>query len=122
MLVIRQAQLRALAEAQIARFRNDAESRAWARFPDQCAALGAAGVTRRVDLLMTRLAEYGIAAEADGLAYFDLMFLLSPDFDESLDWARDIVRHPRMPGARKVEMLWKRFEYERRQAAAAGAR
>jgi hypothetical protein len=116
MLVIREAQMRVFSEAQVLRFQKAVEAHAWAQFPEQSRELGEAGVRGRVETVMRKIRQYGIRAESDALTYLEFMFVLSPDFDDRVEWAREIFQHPRMPGPRKMEMLHKRYRYELSQS------
>jgi hypothetical protein len=108
--------MRAFSEAQVLRFHKTAEAHARARFPERCGELGDVEVRRWVETMMRKVREYGIRAEHDALTYLEFMFILSPDFDQGIEWARAIFQHPRMPGPRKMEMVFKRYRYESAQS------
>ena len=108
--------MKVFSAAQVRRYQRAAEAHAVARFPEKCRELGDAEVKRRAELMVRKTGEYGIQAESDGFTYLEFMFVLSPDFDESVPWAREIFTHPRMSGPQKMELLYKRYRYELTQS------
>jgi len=118
MLTIRDAQMRELSRVMAGQFQKRAEEHAWARFPEPCAQLGEVEVRNRVASMMRKAAGFGLEAESDYLSYLEFMFVLSPDFDERLAWAGEVLRHPHMPGPQKMGILFKRYQYELAAGAA----
>jgi hypothetical protein len=104
MLVIRDAQLRAMARAALPDWITK-HLRQF--FPRQCAALGEAGLRERVHEGVSRAVVYGFTTEVQISQYVDLMFVFGADFDTdpALSWPQPLLSDPTLPAALRMERL-----------------
>ena len=93
MLVIREAQMRALAEANWRAFENMACRHCWECHPVPCEAIGEDGVWSYVWTGLSKARAYGFEKAPDLLLFLSLMLTAGPDFDETA-WAQEILRDP----------------------------
>jgi hypothetical protein len=109
-LIIRDAQISALAEPGIRRFRERAVLHLRTAVPETCAALGEDAVQASVDLALRKSREYGFREERDIVGYLNLMYLLGFDFDTDprYAWTRDVLRATAAPGRWRMECLTER--------------
>jgi hypothetical protein len=106
MLIIRDSQMRALAEREKRVFTEATTASVAARWPEQFARLGADGVGAAVRDAIARCEGYGIDEPDDVAAFVAVMFSLGDlEFDRRLPWAQSIVRDPRLDGALKCREL-----------------
>lgn len=112
MLVIRSAQMDALARAAMEPFVENVIGHLRRVWPEETAAMGDEGLERFVRHGMERCGLYGIETEYDVGRYCDLMLLLHPDFDDdpNLPWARDTLGAEGLDGRMKVDQLMERVE------------
>jgi hypothetical protein len=112
MLVLRRAQMDALARSAREPFVENVTAHLRRVWPEECAAMGGAGVEAFVEKGLARCDRYGIETEYDAGRYCDLMLLLTPDFDEdpNIPWAQDILTSPGFDGRVKVDQLMERTE------------
>lgn len=112
MLVIRSAQMEALARAAIEPFVENVMGHLRRVWPEECAAMGEEGLERFVHHGMERGGRYGIETEYDVGRYCDLMLLLHRDFDDdpNLPWASDTLASGDLDGRMKVDQLMERVE------------
>ena len=112
MLVIRRAQMSALARAAREPFVENVIAHLRRVWPDECAAMGDDGVDALVAHGLARCEAYGIETEYDVGRYCDLMLLLTRDFDRdaNVPWASDILTSPGFDGRVKVDLLMERTE------------
>lgn len=106
MLIIRDSQMAALAEADIRRFARETTRAVEARWPAAYARLGEAGVEASIRAAITRCARYGIDEPEDVAAFVEVMYALDDhDFDRGRPWAVKILLDPFMDGALKCREL-----------------
>lgn len=112
MLVIRRAQMDALARSTMDTFVENVTAHLRRVWPEECAAMGDEGLEAFVARGMAKCERYGIDTEYDAGRYCDLMLLLTPDFDEdpNVPWAQDILTSPGYDGRVKVDELMERTE------------
>ncbi len=112
MLVIRSAQMDALARAAMDPFVENVTAHLRRVWPEECAAMGEEGLERFVAHGMERCARYEIDTEYDVGRYCDVMLLLHPQFDEdpNLPWASDTLTSEGLDGRMKVDQLMERVE------------
>ncbi len=106
MLTIRQAQLAALGEMDVARFERWMLDHLAKFFPPQCAAAGELELRRTIRHGIDRAAAHGFRRKRDVCKYIDLMVVLGRDFDTSdqYPWARVILTELRNPDT-KIQAL-----------------
>jgi hypothetical protein len=111
-LVIRHAQMDALARSAMEPFVENVIAHLRRVWPEECAAMGDEGLEAFVARGMARCERYGIETEYDVGRFCDLMLLLTPDFDEdpNIPWAQDILTSPGFDGRVKVDELMERTE------------
>lgn len=112
MLVIRHAQMDALARSAMEPFVENVIAHLRRVWPEECAAMGEEGLEAFVARGMAKCERYGIETEYDVGRFCDLMLLLTPDFDEdpNIPWAQDILTSPGFDGRVKVDELMERTE------------
>lgn len=112
MLVIRHAQMDALARSAMEPFVENVIAHLRRVWPEECAAMGDEGLEAFVARGMAKCDRYGIETEYDVGRFCDLMLLLTPDFDEdpNIPWAQDILTSPGFDGRVKVDELMERTE------------
>jgi hypothetical protein len=111
-LVIRHAQMDALARSAMEPFVENVIAHLRRVWPEECAAMGDEGLEAFVARGMAKCERYGIETEYDVGRFCDLMLLLTPDFDEdpNIPWAQDILTSPGFDGRVKVDELMERTE------------
>lgn len=112
MLVIRHAQMDALARSAMEPFVENVIAHLRRVWPEECAAMGEEGLEAFVARGMAKCERYGIETEYDVGRFCDLMLLLTPDFDEdpNIPWAQDILTSQGFDGRVKVDELMERTE------------
>jgi hypothetical protein len=105
LLVIRQAQLDALAEARERELEDRLLDRLARAFDRQYALLRREGMREVVQLGRTRAAEWAIADERHVFAWIAMMLMLGASFDEDpqLPWARAHLTEPGLAAERRVD-------------------
>lgn len=105
MLLIRDDQVEALAEASQRRFERRAVAHLKKVLPIRCEQLGSTEVLASVRKAARKAAGYGLTDERQVFTYLNLMYVLGPSFDEERPWARELLEDARLdPGAR-LELL-----------------
>ncbi len=112
MLVIRAAQMEALARAAMDPFVENVIAHLRRVWPEECAAMGDEALEALVAHGLAKCDRYGVETEYDVGRYCDLMLLLTRDFDEdpNLPWAQDILTAPGFDGRMKVDQLMEHTE------------
>ena len=112
MLVIRRAQMDALARSAMEPFVENVIGHLRRVWPEECAAMGEEGLEAFVAHGMAKCERYEIETEYDVGRYCDLMLLLTKDLDEdpNIPWAQDILNSPGFDGRVKVDQLMERTE------------
>ncbi|MDO9020359.1 MAG: hypothetical protein Q8S73_11470 [Deltaproteobacteria bacterium] len=112
MLVIRRAQMDALARSAMEPFVENVIGHLRRVWPEECAAMGEEGLEAFVAHGMAKCDRYEIDTEYDVGRYCDVMLLLHPDFDEDplLPWAQETLTAPGYDGRVKVDQLMERVE------------
>lgn len=112
MLVIRRAQMDALARSAMEPFVENVIGHLRRVWPEECAAMGEEGLEAFVAHGMAKCERYEIETEYDVARYCDVMLLLHPDFDEDplLPWAQETLTAPGYDGRVKVDQLMERVE------------
>ena len=123
MLIIREAQMEALATAAVRRFETRVCSWLTATFPERCAELGADALRDLVQQGIKKAAGYGINQERDVAEFIALMVRLSPEFDalDTYAWTARLLRRAHVPAELRLERIKERLGgEERRQVHARG--
>src|ERR1700722_4186278 len=94
MVVVRDAQVRAVAQPMRAAFAERLVARLTKKFPDACAALGEEGTRAAIWHGMERADAHGLEVDRDVCAYVDLTFMFGRDFDVTLPWAAEALEKP----------------------------
>lgn len=112
MLVIRRAQMDALARAAREPFVENIIAHLRRVWPEECAAMGEEGLDAFVGHGLARCEQYGVETEYDVGRYCDLMLILTRDFDvdPKIPWAQDILTSPGFDGRMKVDELMEHTE------------
>lgn len=119
MLLIRDDQVVALAEASQRRFERRAVAHLRATVPARCEQLGPTAVLDSVRKAARKAAGYGLTLERQVFTYLNLMYVLGHSFDEELPWARELFEDARLdPGAR-LELVLGRARKATRQEGGA---
>ena len=108
MLTIRRDQIRQLEKAAHEGFERRAMEHLRDELAPVTAALGDTDLLERVRLCIPRARRYGLASEAELMAFVDATYLLDdPDFDANPDypWAPDILGNPHMTPREKALQL-----------------
>jgi len=109
--IVRQAQMEAFSRAAIDDFIDLVIARLWDVFPDECRALGPAGLDARVREGLERAARRGIELEYHLRLYVDVVMALGPQFDEdpSVPWAGALLGDPGLGPATGVQVIHSRL-------------
>lgn len=109
MLVLREAQVEALADAGLQRFEQTLYQQVLQSWPARCRRLGKDAVLASVREGVRRASTYGIVDPRSTGRFVFLMYALGFDFDTSdrTPWAGSILATPGAP-AQRVEALWQR--------------
>ncbi|HTP32958.1 MAG TPA: hypothetical protein VMJ75_12350 [Candidatus Acidoferrales bacterium] len=105
MLVIRDAQMEALAQSLRDAFEKRARAHLRDLFPEDCAELSEGPLGDRIRESIARAQSYGLMSEDELLTFLEQVFILGPDFDNQYAWAREVLTHDRMGPATKAELL-----------------
>jgi hypothetical protein len=105
MLVVRTAQLEALAASAERLFEERLVAHLEKFFPRPCAGLGEAGLRQLCREGIARARTYGLRSERDLCKYLNLMFVFGRAFDREQSWAAEILRLRSAPGQR-MERLY----------------
>jgi len=103
-LVIRAAQMKALAEVAEKAFVERASDYLRETFPEKCAELGPEAVHRWVRSGLEKARGYGLRLDVEVLRYLNLMYTFGWDFDR-LPWAAEILDDTEVSAAGKIEEL-----------------
>ena len=110
-LVIRDAQLEAFRDEAGAGFHRRVGRHLKDHFPEDCAELGAEGLSEAVDHGVERAAAHGLQRERDVCLFMGLIFLFGPSFEEDQPWAGRILRDERLASAEaRMDTLWSEAE------------
>lgn len=106
MLVIRPSQMHALGEPRRKRLRQELAGSLRKHWPEECAALGEAGLMERVRLGVERGRRYGLQEARDFARYLNLMFLLGEEFDTDprYPWAAAFLKDRGVATARMEQL------------------
>ncbi len=108
MLTIRAQQIAALGLALMERFVAEASEYLLTHYPDPCARLGGLpAVHEFVRRGIERARESDIDTEGAVMVILELWIQFGEDFERSplRAFARNILQHPELPGAAKVELI-----------------
>ena len=105
MLTLRKTQVVKLGEYMRTAFEKKMFAMISAKYPDQSEKLIQEVITQGIDRCAR---DYGIKTEHDVQRFIELMFLLAPDFDDTYDWAREILNNDGFDARQKVDLL---FDY-----------
>jgi hypothetical protein len=100
MLVLRNAQLKALEAAAWREFEDRLMTHLQRFFPAPCAALGPAGLRRLCQEGIARARAHGFRSERDLCKFLSLTLVFGRDFDREQPWATEIVALGGAPSAR----------------------
>src|SRR5688572_32872069 len=90
MLIIRKAQLEAMARARVEDFEERLAGELKGKYPERCAKVGDEAVRESVRTAMAKGEEHKFETEECIVLYLDLMYRLGFDFD-SLPWVRETL-------------------------------
>lgn len=107
MLIIRDRQIDALVAARRREFLQRLVRMLRRHWPGECAALGAAGVRRRVEGALALAARYGIDGEAHLARLLNVTMALGEDFDRDprYPWAAVVLEEEAFAPRHKVQRL-----------------
>lgn len=109
MLILRNAQVQAIAESAAEDRRGRLARHLRAQYPDACAALGDRRLAHLVRLGISRATRHGMRRESDLELFVELMVEFGKDFDRSPDvpWALAVFRSA-LPIEQKLVVLGER--------------
>lgn len=107
-MMIRKAQLDVLTDAARKPFMEYMMGHLNRTYPEQTRMLREDGTRQRIRGGIARAAQYGIIGQRDVARYIDLMFMLSPTFDEDrrFPWASQILTDAGIDPVAKVDRLF----------------
>lgn len=105
MLKFSKAQMTAIGAPQPARFVERMRPLLRERYPEQTAEIPEDDLISIIEHGMQSARRYEIKTTAGAERYIDLMFLIAFDFDESVPFARDVLRRPDFTGKIRIDLL-----------------
>jgi hypothetical protein len=104
MLIIREQQMQALARAVLPEWITNHLKQF---FRHECAALGDAELSQRVNNGIERATSHGFETQVQISQYLDLIFTFGPDFDtdKALSWPAPILADRTLPPALRIQRL-----------------
>jgi hypothetical protein len=108
MLIIRNEQLKALADQRVADFRRRLELHLRKIFPARVDALGPAGLAGMIEKGREKAARYGMKSEREITLILDLMLGLDADFEakEPYRWITDTFGRPDLDTFEKLDAVF----------------
>jgi len=115
MLIIRDVQMEAFAQAGRQRLIKRMIDRVQRIWPEECQRFGDKATRNMVDSAVTRAFHYELTTEYDVVRFVDLVFAFeSTEFDSS-DWASEILKQSINP-RRRMNMLWEKASEQLKDA------
>ena len=105
MLIVRSAQVEALAASAQRDFEERLTAHLKRFFPRPCAVLGEGGLRQLCRDGITRARTYGLRSERDLCKYLNLMLVFGHAFDREQPWAAEILQLGSAP-SRRMERLY----------------
>ncbi len=105
-MLIRNNQMRALADQRTAAYESDVADHLKRCFPKECETLGEDGTRETIRFGICRARDHGITAKREVCMYIDLMVVQGRDFD-SEPWASEVLNGRRWkdPSAKIAELF-----------------
>jgi hypothetical protein len=110
-LIIRNAQMEALAQDREQQFERRVAAHLRASWPARCAATSDDELVSAVRAASARAAAHGLTRARDVARYIDLAYLVGPDFESEPPWVGEILRSTRYP-ARKIDEIYRRMKLD----------
>jgi hypothetical protein len=111
MLTIRREQMVALEAHMTMSFREKLLSHVRQEFHEESAKMTDPQVLQMIDEGIRRSRTYAVTSERDVTLFVDLMFAISPRFEDASDmkWAQNILLNPELEGTLKMELIYKQL-------------
>jgi hypothetical protein len=116
-LRMRQEQIRAFSDYMNQSFAKRAGLHLRNEYPEPTKTMSTDELNRFIDVGADRAARYGLVNENEIVSFMELMIVYGREFDETQDWAHEILQNPELTAAEKTEALREHRDNEAADAA-----